>query len=49
MSDSKCLWVSTCPYYETTTSYGVEQIRCANTDCALHGVYLKEESEADDK
>ena len=30
---SKC---ANCPYYEQTTSYGTEEVRCGNTDCILY-------------
>ena len=40
---SKCLWCPNCPYYERTTSYGTEEIRCANTNCGLWQIYKDEE------
>lgn len=42
---SKCLWCPNCPYYEQTTSYGTERIRCANTNCILYEQYIEEENE----
>ena len=45
-NDYKCFWSATCPYYERTTSYGTEWIKCENTDCALHGI---EEGDEDDE
>ena len=41
----KCVYCPICPYYEKVTSYGVEKIRCANTDCILHGA---EDGDADE-
>ena len=46
-NEYKCFWSATCPYYERTTSYGTERIRCENTDCALYG--LEEEGDEDDE
>lgn len=44
MNEVKCFWQSQCPYYEQTTSYGTEVLKCKNTDCPLFEVE-KEESE----
>ena len=43
---SNCFWAAcgNCPYYERENSYGVETIRCANTDCIL----WKEEEEVEE-
>lgn len=35
MNEVKCLWQSQCSYYEQTTNYGTEVLKCKNTDCPL--------------
>ena len=45
-NEYKCFWSSNCPYYESTTSYGKERIKCENTDCILHNA---EESDENDE
>ena len=42
---SKCLWCPNCPNYTQKTSYGTEELRCCNTDCALYWVYKDEEEQ----
>ena len=29
----KCVYCPNCPYYERPSSYGIERIKCANTNC----------------
>jgi len=36
MNGCKCFWCPNCPYYEQKTSYGTEEVRCANTNCILY-------------
>lgn len=44
----KCLWASTCSYYESSTNYDEERIKCTNTDCILYGME-KSEGESNDE
>lgn len=46
MNEVKCFWKSQCPYYEQTTSYGTEILKCKNTDCPLFEI---EKAESEDK
>ena len=41
-----CPYISSCPYYERQTSYGTEEVKCANTDCILHAEYEEREYES---
>ena len=45
MNSVKCSWQSTCPYYETVTSYGRETIKCGNTDCPLFAIEKEREEQ----
>lgn len=40
-----CQWINQCPYYEVQTSYGTEEIKCANTDCIMYERQNDEEGE----
>ena len=46
---SKCLWCPNCPNYTQKTSYGTEELRCCNIDCALYWVYKDEEEQENGK
>ena len=41
MSKTTCQWQSQCPYYEQTTSYGIEILKCENTNCPLFEIEKK--------
>lgn len=43
MKGVKCPECRNCPYYESETSYGTEEIRCENTDCPLYTIREDEE------
>lgn len=43
----KCIYCPNCPYYESTTSYGTEKIKCENTDCIMYGTDFAEESDSE--
>ena len=47
MKGVKCPDCRNCPYYESTTSYGTEEIRCENTDCPLYSIREDEEGEGE--
>jgi len=48
MNEVKCFWQCQCPYYERTTSYGTEILKCKNTNCPLFSVEA-EQAESEDK
>lgn len=45
MNEVKCFWQGQCQYYEQSTSYGTEILKCKNTDCPLFSI----EAESEDK
>lgn len=45
MNEVKCFWRGQCPYYEQTTSYGTEILKCKNTDCSLFEIEADKENE----
>ena len=45
MDGVKCFWQNQCPYYEQTTSYGTELVKCHNTDCTQYSIEEEEEEQ----